>query len=68
MKCSKQLSVIMSLGEHRCLSGSCDTRMEKLKLKIVSIHVIPLQVENMEKFVKSSTKSDKISFLRLLTG
>jgi hypothetical protein len=56
MKCSKQLSVTMYLGEHRCLSGYCDTRMGKLKLKIVSIHVIPLQVENMEKVCKILNK------------
>jgi len=52
----KQLSVTMSLGEHRCWIGSCDTRMGKLKLKIVSVHVVPLQVENMEKVCKILNK------------
>jgi hypothetical protein len=58
-------------GEHGLLNGFLDLNMRKLRLKIVSIQVVPPQVaqgKTLRKFTKSSSKTNNIPFWRLLAG
>jgi hypothetical protein len=48
MKCSKELSITITWREHRLLSGFLDSNVGKLRLKIVSVQVVPPQVAQMK--------------------
>jgi hypothetical protein len=58
----------MSMEEHRLLSGFLNSKVGKLRLRIVSIQVIPVQVaqtKTWRKFTKLSTQTDRSTILEI---
>jgi hypothetical protein len=58
----RQLSVTMPLREHKLLNGSLDSRVGKLRSKILRVLVVPrhvAQTKAWRMFAKSSTKTDE---------